>query len=164
MDSYVPLDITAKAKELCAQFPISGEKPAPFEKPQSVRVMTKDANGAIRRRDYRTGAVKTDEPERLKVKVMGKDGFALGRQNVDLRYMEQLVDSEQTAALGLLLKYAVEHLIDGKRTLPEIADYLEKQLETKGLSFFAEGSYIPGGYAIPRVQEIYACLNRYRRS
>ena len=74
------------------------------------------------------------------------------------------MDSEQTAALGLLLKYSVEKLVDGKRTLPEIAEYLEKQLEQKGLEFFAEGSYIPGGYAIPRAQEIYACLNRYRRS
>jgi hypothetical protein len=126
--------------------------------------MTKDPNGATRRRDYRTGAVRADEPERLKVKVMGKDGFSLGRQNVDLRYVEQLVDSEQTAALGLLLKYAVEKLIDGRRTLPQIAEYLKKQLDEKGLSFFAEGSYISGGYAIPRVQEIYACLNRYRRN
>jgi predicted ABC-class ATPase len=164
MDSYVPVDITARAKELCAQFPISGEHPAPFAMPQSKRIMTKDPSGATQRRDYRTGAIKRDEPERLKIKVMGKDGFAFGRQNVDLRYIEQIVDSEQTAALGLLLKYAVEHLIDGRRTLPQIASYLDEQLQKKGLSFFAEGSYIPGGYAIPRVQEIYACLNRYRRS
>lgn len=164
MDNYVPVDITAKAKELCAEFPLSKESPAPFQMPESRRVMTKDEAGAVKRRDYRTGAVRSDEPERLKVKVMGKDGFALGRQNVDLRYVEQLIDSEQTAALGLLLKYTAEKLVDGRRTLPEIAEYLVRQLEQKGLSFFAEGSYIPGGYAIPRPQEIYACLNRYRRS
>lgn len=164
MDNYVPIDITAKAKALCSEFPLSEESPAPFAMPKSHRVMTKDENGAVRRRDYRTGAVRADEPERLKVKVMGKDGFSLGRQNVDLRYIEQLIDSEQTAALGLLLKYAVEKLIDGQRTLQEIAEYLVRQLEQKGLSFFAEGGYIPGGYAMPRPQEIYACLNRYRRS
>lgn len=164
MDNYVPIDITAKAKALCSEFPLSEESPAPFAMPKSHRVMTKDENGAVRRRDYRTGAVRADEPERLKVKVMGKDGFSLGRQNVDLRYIEQLIDSEQTAALGLLLKYAVEKLIDGRRTLQEIAEYLVRQLEQKGLSFFAEGGYIPGGYAMPRPQEIYACLNRYRRS
>ena len=78
--------------------------------------------------------------------------------------VEQLVDSEQTAALGMLLKYAVEKMIDGKKTIPEIVSYLQKQLETKGLSFFADGGYIPCGYAIPRVQEIYACFNRYRRA
>ena len=73
-------------------------------------------------------------------------------------------DLEQSAALGLLLKYAVEKLVDGRRTLPEIAEYLVAQLEKEGLKFFAEGSYIPGGYAMPRAQEIYACLNRYRRA
>ncbi|MDD6481055.1 MAG: ABC-ATPase domain-containing protein [Lachnospiraceae bacterium] len=164
MDSYRPVDITEKAKALCAQFPISDEKPAAFAFPKSCRIMTKDKNGATRRRDYRTGAVRQGEPERLKVKVQGKDGFSIGKQTVDLRYIEQLVDSEQTAALGLLLKYAVEHLVDGKKTLSEIAEYLGKQLEEKGLSFFAEGNYIPGGYAIPRIQEIYSCFNRYRRA
>lgn len=163
MDNYVPLDITDKAKALCARFPVEAEKAKPYVRPESVRIMTKDPNGAKPKRDYRTGAVK-GTPERLKVKLLGKDGFALGRQNVDLRYVEQLVDSEQTAALGMLLKYAVEKMIDGKKTIPEIVSYLQKQLETKGLSFFADGGYIPCGYAIPRVQEIYACFNRYRRS
>lgn len=163
MDNYVPLDITDKAKTLCAKFPVEAEKAKPYVRPESVRIMTKDPNGAKPKRDYRTGAVK-GTPERLKVKLLGKDGFALGRQNVDLRYVEQLVDSEQTAALGMLLKYAVEKMIDGKKTIPEIVSYLQKQLETKGLSFFADGGYIPCGYAIPRVQEIYACFNRYRRA
>lgn len=164
MDTYVPVDITEKAKRLCAEFAIAEERCAPFVMPKSHRVMTKDENGAVKRRDYRTGKVRDDEPERLKVKVMGKDGFSLGKQTVDLRYVEQLIDSEQTAALGLLLKYAVEKLVDGRRTLSEIAEYLVRQIEDKGLEFFAEGGYIAGGYAIPRPQEIYACLNRYRRA
>ena len=164
MDNYRPVDITEKAKKLCEKFPLSEEKPAAFEMPESRRIMTIDANGAVKRRDYRTGRVRAGEPERLKVKVQGKDGFALGGQNVDLRYIEQLIDSEQTASLGLLLKYAVENLVDGKRSLPEIASYLWEQLQRKGLAFFAEGSYIPGGYAMPRLQEIYSCLNRYRRA
>lgn len=164
MDNYRPVDITEKAKALCGKFPLADAAVHPWSAPVSRRVMTKDAEPAAKRRDYRTGAVRRDEPERLKVKVMGKDGFSLGKQNVDLRYIEQIVDSEQSAALGLLLKYAVEKLIDGRRTLPEIAEYLIRQLDKEGLKFFAEGSYIPGGYAMPRPQEIYACLNRYRRA
>ena len=54
----------------------------------------------------------------------------------------------------MLLKYAVEHLADGKKTIPEIVDYLQKQIHTKGLIAFADGSYLPCGYAIPRIQEI----------
>ena len=81
---------------------------------------------------------------------------------MDLRYVEQLIDSEQTGALGALLKYAVEKLIDGKRTLPEIVELLCCKLEKEGLSFLSEG-YTSCGYAVPRRQEVYACFNRYRR-
>ena len=56
------------------------------------------------------------------------------------------IDSEQTGALGALLKYAVEKLIDGKRTLPEIVELLCNKLEKEGLSFLSEG-YTSCGYA-----------------
>ena len=94
-----------------------------------------------------------DRPERLKTKVSKTDGFSLGRQEIDLRYIEQLIDTEQTAALSLLLKYAVEHLIDGKRTLPEIVEFLQKNLTQNGLAFFADNHKISCGYAVPRSQE-----------
>ena len=162
MDQYEPVDITEKAKELCGQFPIAQETAKLFVLPDSHRVMEKDKNGAVKRRDYRSGEVKKGEPEHLKVKTLGVDGFILGKQNVDLRYIEQLIDSEQTAALGLLLKYTVEHLVDGKRTISETAQWLEQKLEQEGMVFAAERGVISGGYAIPRIQEIYSCLNRYR--
>lgn len=169
MDSYRPLDITRETKALCSSYPISDVTPPAFRMPDSHRIMTKSSIGAPKRRDYRTGEVKSfqnnsDFEERLKMKVHGKDGFSLGKLDIDLRYIEQLTDTEQTAALGLLLKYAVEHLIDQKRTLSEIAAYLNHELEKKGLAFFSEGDHIPCGYAVPRVQEIYSCFNRYRRS
>lgn len=162
MDQYVPLDITKKAKDLCKEFPISEEKPRPFVLPQSHRIMEKEKNGATKRRDYRSGAIKKDAPERLKVKTMGVEGFSIGKQNVNLHALEQLIDSEQTAALGQLLKYAVENLIDGKRTIAEIADDLEEKLAREGMQFTVGHGTLCGGYAIPRKQEIYACFNRYR--
>lgn len=162
MDQYVPLDITKKAKDLCKEFPISEEKPRPFVLPQSHRIMEKDKNGATKRRDYRSGAIKKDAPEHLKVKTMGVEGFSIGKQNVNLHALEQLIDSEQTAALGQLLKYAVENLIDGKRTIAEIADDLDEKLAWDGMQFIVGRGTLCGGYAIPRKQEIYACFNRYR--
>ena len=162
MDRYKPVDITKKAKALCKEFPISEEKPHPFVLPHSHRIMEKDKNGATKRRDYRSGAVRKNEPERLKLKTMGTDGFAIGKQTVDLRYLEQLIDSEQTACLGMLLKYAVEHLVDGKRTIAEVVVQLQKELETSGMRFLAENGIVSGGYAMPRVQEMYSCFNRYR--
>ena len=87
----------------------------------------------------------------------------IGKQDVDLRYVEQLIDPEQTAALGLLLKYAIEKLADDRRTVADIIEILSGQLEQNGLSFLSGGSYISCGYAMPRLQEIYSCFNRYRR-
>lgn len=164
MDSYVPLDITDKAKELCREYPVQQEAAHAYVMPESYRVMTIDKNGATKRRDYRSGRVRNDEPERLKLKILGKEGFALGRQNVELRYLEQIVDTEQTAALGILLKYVVEHEVDGQKTVSDIAEDLMQKIAEQGLGFTCGREEISGGYAIPRAQEIYACLNRYRRS
>ena len=160
----MPVDITERVKRLCEKYPISDIHPSKFAMPVSNRIMTKAESGkSFRRGNDRGIRGKGDKEERLKVKVHGRDGFSLGKKEIDLRYIEQLVDSEQTASLGMLLKYAVEHMVDDRKTIPQIVSYLEKQLKSRGLEFFSEGSYIPGGYAMPRIQEVYSCFNRYRR-
>ena len=162
MDNYMPVDITMKARELCRDYPLNDNKAAEFKRPRSHRIMSKNALSKGPKKDYYGNYKAQDKPERLKVKIHGRDGFSIGKQEVDLRYIEQLIDSEQTQTLGALLKYAVEKLIDGKRSLPEIVEFLCNKLEKEGMAFLAEG-YTSCGYARPRKQEIYACFNRYRR-
>ena len=165
MDNYVPKDITASVKKLCSQYPLPAVSVTDFQLPHSHRIMSKPAESSNHLRHNSRGNHSDSgaaKPERLKTRISGTDGFSLGRQEIDLRYTEQLIDTEQTAALSLLLKYAVEHLADGRRTLPEIVQFLWKNLSLHGLSFFTENQKISCGYAIPRIQEIYACLNRYR--
>ena len=145
MDNYVPRDITDSTKALCAKYPLPAFCAPAFTSPHSHRIMTKAPQ------------------DRLKTKVSKTDGFSLGRQEIDLRYTEQLIDPEQTATLSLLLKYAVENMINGKRTLSEIVEDLEKKLKKEGMSFLSGDRQISCGYALPRLQEIYACFNRYRR-
>lgn len=156
MDSYHPVDISEKVRGLCGKYPLNPVKAPEFRFPESRRIMQKQTP-AIRSHGRNAG-----RPEQPKIKVHGKDGFLIGKQDVDLRYIEQLIDAEQTAALGLLLKYTIEKLADGTRTIDDIVKYLADQLKHKGLSFLSEGSYIPCGYAMPRIQEIYSCFNRYR--
>lgn len=160
MDNYVPVDITERAKALCGEYPISKEKPGEFAIPHNRRIMTKDETVHIRRNYY---GKSTGEPEKLKVKVNGTDSFSLGRQDVDLRYIEQITDSEQMAALAHLLKYAVTNYVDGKNTVKDCGDRLYRLLKEKGFGFLAEGGYTFSGLAMPRYQEIMSCLNRYRR-
>ena len=165
MDNYVPKDITASVKKLCCQYPLPSVSVTDFQLPYSHRIMSRPAESSKRLRHNSRGNHSNSDatrPERLKTKISGTNSFSLGRQEIDLRYTEQLIDAEQTAALGLLLKYAVEHLADGRRTLPEIVQFLWKNLSSHGLSLFTENQKISCGYAIPRIQEIYACLNRYR--
>lgn len=148
MDHYLPKDITAFAKKEAAAFPIPNELPEASKKPSYARAVRTDA-----------GFKKND---RIKMKTQGKDSILLNRDTIDLRYVEQLTDTEQLHTLGSLVKYAQFHLFDGKKTLSQVVDVLDKLLEEKGLSAICEGSYTPSGLAMPRKQEIFACLNRYR--
>ena len=99
----------------------------------------------------------------LKVKTHDRYTFSIGKETVDLRYVEQLADFEQTSALASMLRFACESLIDNQLTLDEVAKKLISILETKGFSGINSTSYLSCGLAMPRKQEIYACLNRFRR-
>lgn len=79
-----------------------------------------------------------------------------------MRYVEQLVDSEQLTALAHLVKSMKLHDFDGKKTLQEAVNGIYKRIETKSFSAFAGGEYLPGNLAMPRPQELYAAINRCR--
>lgn len=149
MDCYHPVDITGKVKDLCKEYPITTSLPSPFCTPSAKRIFGFPSRKHSERHD-------------TKIRQRSKDVFSIGKEEVDLRYVEQIADSEQTASLALLLLYAKEHYSDGKKTIPEIADLLFDELKQNGYSRFFRHSYIPGSYALPRLQEIHACLNRYR--
>ena len=101
--------------------------------------------------------------DRVKLKAMGTSELMLCRECVELRYLEQLKDQEQTLALAYLLRYVEKKLFDGKKSLEEIGMLLEKQLREQGMeSLFERGETI-ASLARPRKQEIMACINRYRR-
>lgn len=149
MKEYVPYDITRKAKQAAEAFPsMTGEK-EPFPSFTKRRVPKPDP--AIQKED------------RVKLKAMGTSELMLSRECVELRYLEQLKDQEQTLALAYLLRYVEKKLFDGKKSLEEIGMLLEKQLREQGMeSMFERGETI-ASLARPRKQEIMACMNRYRR-
>lgn len=149
MKEYVPYDITRKAKQAAEAFPsMTGEK-EPFLSFTKRRVPKPDP--AIQKED------------RVKLKAMGTSELMLSRECVELRYLEQLKDQEQTLALAYLLRYVEKKLFDGKKSLEEIGMLLEKQLREQGMeSLFERGETI-ASLARPRKQEIMACINRYRR-
>ena len=148
MDRYQALDITEKVKKLCSHYPLPPSSVPDFCMPSSKRIMS---------------STKKSTYKDFKMKCHSKDSFSIGKDTLDLRYIEQLTDKEQTAALGELLRYAQEYLVDGKRTISEIISVLQNKIEKDGFSAFFGNSYIPCGLAVPRIQEIFSCFNRYRR-
>ncbi len=163
MDCYCPVDITERVKELCKEHTIPRIHAPGFSMPSHERLLPPYRRSERGKRDYRTGRrIENDNRhEHMKIKTMGRDAFSVDRETVDLKYVEQLADSEQTAALAYLLRYALEQLMDGKRTVCQIVGILSDMLEKKGWEPFCS-SYIPCGLAKPRIQEIFACLDRFR--
>lgn len=147
MDSYVPVEITKFAKEAAEAY---GEGILPLALPE---INLRRVPLALE-----TGA----KEERSKTKVLGRDSLKIDHEVVDLRYVEQIADVEQVAALGFLLQYAGARLIDRKKTLVQIVDELENMVRKEGLDFLGEKGYLPVNLALPRRQEIFAAFNRCR--
>lgn len=150
MKKYEPVDITAQAKK-------EAEAYGAFETRECEHVFREAKRaGRVAKRD--SAFLGND---RNKKKVMGLDGFSVNRETVDLRYVEQLTDTEQVNALAEILMYLKKHEFDGKKTVQEAVFHLMSEIVQKGFAAFTEGK-IPGNLVIPREQEIFAMLNRCR--
>lgn len=148
MDRYEPKEITKLAKETAKDFPAMSGMENPAEKPVFIRCPRQG-------RGFKPN-------DRIKMKTMGKEMVQLNRENIDLRYVEQLADTEQVSALGYCVRYAEKHLFQGKDTIQNVVDKLEEKICREGLSSLCESNASVASLAMPRRQEIFACLNRYR--
>lgn len=148
MDRYEPKEITAFAKKEAENFPaLSG-----LEEPGADPVFNRCPKQS---RGFRGN-------DRIKMKTFGREAVQINRETIDLRYVEQLTDSEQVSALGYCVKYAEQHLFDGKTTVQNVVQKLTEKMDKEGLAGLCESRSSVANLAAPRKQEIFACLNRYR--
>lgn len=152
MDEYVPFAITAKAKAAAQKFDSRGAEKISAAYPGRPSFDRRPLPG--RRPESHGGRVKS--------KVTGKDSFSLNRESVDLRGVEQIVDREQVQALAQCLKVLEAECFDGKRTVSEALELLRQMIDKGGLTSLADSRYNIPAMAMPRIQEIYSCVNRYR--
>lgn len=148
MNQYMPVDVTEIAKQEAMHFPLELEQLKPAGTPDFFRII------------FRKNAAAKD---RMKIKAMGRDALSIDRETVDLRYVEQIADTEQVVMLGYMLKYVLQNMSDGRKTLQEIVDTLFEVIKQEGMEKIYGGRYLPAGLAMPRKQEVFACLNRYRK-
>lgn len=165
MRDYLPDDATAAAKEIAAAHPTGRMPEAPSPLPAapapltpSVRVPDPRSFDASKgRRDVKIGARATDR-------------ISFGNEDIDLRAVEQLVDTSQTRAIGLAIQLAVERFMSpdpgpDAPSIPEVLDALDRFLALEGLDALSpagrHGEH-PGRLALPRRYEIAAAINRLR--
>lgn len=150
MDTYRALDITEQVKKVC-----------PADERQSKH--TESAGDVWKQagRTLRVGRIEKKH-DQIKVKQFGKDSFSIGKDTVELKYVEQIADSEQTTTLSHVMKYAAEQLEKNpKQEIEGLLEHICKRMEKEGPGALSRGS-VPGNLAEVRRQEIYACINRYR--
>lgn len=153
MDNYLPRDITAFAKEQAADYPSIAQAFPKQEMPVFDRYPVKHPDV------YYKG--------QIKCKVQGMESVSISKETIDLRYVEQLVDGGQLQTLAFVMKYMEEQGFDGTHTVQELLNRLYDKLEKEGFAaLFGKGSKdreIPGNLAMPRREELFACVNRYRK-
>lgn len=138
MDCYETKDVTARAKELAA--PLIEER--------------------VQKTNWLKKTVRTKRIE--KVRVHGWDTISLDKNDIDLRYLEQIVDESQTAALAYIMQYVLEKYADGRKTIPALAQEATDKLAKDGILSMTPKNYGAGPASMVRRQEILACLARYR--
>ena len=151
MDCYQTFDITEKVHAVI-------EKEADFTEnvPISVHTLFTQKRVPLRCRKMEK------KRDQVKIKQFGKDSFSIGKETVDLKYVEQILDGEQTTAISYCMKMILEEMEMHQVDIKDRIDALYRQIEGKGLASLCGGSYLPVSMAQIRKQDIYAGINRYR--
>lgn len=146
MDNYEPFEVTEMAKALS-----KGNKDHIKELDINI-----DFNRVILKGTIESGA------KGIKIKTLGKDGISINRDNIDLRAVEQIVDSEQLNTIGAIMKYVENKLMGKDLTLIEITDKVINEINDNLIKIDGtKGGY--GSLATVRKQEIISAYNRFRK-
>lgn len=138
MDCYRVCDVTEKAHALAQELK--------EEKADAARWLRKP----VRKKEIE------------KIRVHSWDFLSIDKSEIDLRYLEQVADESQTAALGYIIQYILTRAADGRKTPDALAEEIAKKLDAEGILSITPKNYSAGSSAMVRKQEILACLCRYR--
>lgn len=144
LDYYKVKDVTKEAKEICEQCQIAGQY---AEKEVCMSEFSRK--------------LKPVRSARRKLKSMGTDTVLIDRESIDVRYLEQLSESGQTTALAYMMGWILDH-VTKEEDIQEFIENMYKLIERKGMAAVIPANYSAGHPVLPRKQELYACLSRYR--
>lgn len=146
MDNYEPFEVTEKAKSLIKENNEHG-------KDLDINI---NFDRVILKGTIESG------PKGIKIKTLGKDGLSINKENIDLRAVEQIVDSEQLNTIGAIMKYVENNLMGKNLTLIEITDKMINEINNNLINIDkTKGGY--GSLATVRKQELISAYNRFRK-
>ena len=155
MQNYRASDASEEARRVAERFPkptVSDGPTPPLQRPAPRTPLREGFDPSSGRRDVKIGA-------------RGLDQVLYGRQTIEVRGLEQLVDPSQTRAIANALLRLDDEWIDDERTLPELLDRLEEELDERGLDIldpYYRAEQHPGRLARPRRLEIAGTVSRMR--
>jgi predicted ABC-class ATPase len=147
MEDYEPSDATPRAREVVQDFPPRaplGNREARQPKGRCVRASSIDLRRG-RRETARARGLRTIE---------------LGRERVDLSYLEQLAETGQTETIARAIgRFAAA---GESRGVKEVVEEALASISERGLNSLGNFKGHPGELSLPRAQEVAAALNRVR--
>ncbi|MFD1361332.1 ABC-ATPase domain-containing protein [Lentibacillus salinarum] len=151
MEAYKPYNVTAEAKRIVSENPTNRE------------AVTTDTFGRISERYFQQSSLQTRKGNKSKTQAKGLTTILMGRTDITFADTEQLVDTSQTRMIAEMIQHLDRTNALGSKSLYELLDEIEQQMDQKGLaSFTVFKDQHPGDIARPRRYEIAAVLNRMR--
>jgi len=147
MQEFQPQDVTAQAKAIAQQY-------------ATERVSEGgQAFGSLMPRILSL-QIASDDDRPVKRKVPDLNAIVLGREEIDLSAVEQIVEKGQLRAIAAAMLYIQQHELDGKLSLPEILNHVMMDIESNG---FDSLTFLPeGDLSMFRRFELAAAINRWR--
>lgn len=149
MDEYIPKDVTDRAKEIASTDGYKRE------------FLSDNVFGKVTHRvPLKKGFSLSGKEDRLKAK--GKYTILYGWNNIDISGLEQLVDESQINCIAVMIGFLKNKVIDEKKTIEQSLDQMYRHIEKSGLDSISPYTGHPGNLAMPRKQEVFAAISRYR--
>jgi predicted ABC-class ATPase len=147
MQEFVPQEVTDRAKEIAQQYRTDrAAEGGPQFGPATPRILT-------------AGAVGNDDDRPPKRKVRDLDTIVLGREEIDLSAVEQVVEPGQLRAIAAaLLHLQQQHLSQGQ----SVTELLDRVMALMDKGFDSFSRFPEGDFAQFRRHELAAALNRWR--
>ena len=147
LEDYVPSDATLRAREVTGKFPPRA--------PLSHREMHPP-----RERVIHASSIDLRRGKRETARSRGLHTIELGRERVDLSYLEQLAEGGQTEAVARIIGEFIA--ADEVREMRELVREELSSVSEKGLDALGSFGGHPGEMSLPRAQEVAAAINRVR--